>query len=223
MKPSEKESGEFTNWRRKLSDLVDRGVTPSDVMSRTLRASGLKEEEDTWRRPMGNRLLEALVAKKPSVPFLGYHTSDSLPSTARLSAEVSALRKEVAELKDEQRRSKEEIARWARALEQKLDELHGFDARDRSQGPRTNLRDVIVGEIRRRAAAISGVTAAYVNRTGTEFYLTGPEWTPELSEAGARIAVELQEKYAPDGDPMIDGGFLDNAKVDEGAWTKVFP
>jgi hypothetical protein len=135
MNPFEKETGEWTNWGiSELAHLVDRGASPSDVMNRPLRAPGADEVEYNWHMSIGDLLA---LANKPSIPFLGYAPGQPLSSPAVLSAEVSALRREVAELKDEQRRSKEEAVRWARALEQKIDELHGFNAREVPIDPHT--------------------------------------------------------------------------------------
>jgi len=93
--------------------------------------------------------------------------------------------------------------------------------RERQQ-PRT-LLDALIVVVREGATRLVGVTSAYVKPDGREFIITGPEWTEALSEAGANLAVEIQERLAPTGEPYIDGGFveLDNRPVSD--WLMVYP
>ncbi|WP_437546096.1 hypothetical protein WME97_41340 [Sorangium sp. So ce367] len=95
--------------------------------------------------------------------------------------------------------------------------------RDAALGYPNRLHELIAAAIRGRAPKISGVTAAYLSPDGTSFVITGPEWTEELSEAGATLASELQGVYAPHGDPYIDGSFVEGEGRPEELWIKVFP
>jgi len=76
--------------------------------------------------------------------------------------------------------------------------------------------------VQMEAKKIAGVTAAFVRPDGCEFAIVGPDWTPELSEAGADVAVNIQRKLAPNGRPHIDGGYVDGVQHFEN-WIKVFP
>lgn len=64
--------------------------------------------------------------------------------------------------------------------------------------------------VRVAASSIPGVTSAFVTRDGRDFTITGPEWTPELSAAGARLCVAiLQELNPPEGE-WVKGGFSEH-------------
>lgn len=144
MKSTEKKSSDWTDWR--TPGLSGRGKIMNeeptfgslDVLCRAFGIDVEGEEEHSWQQIMRNPHLEA-VRHRHSDPYLGYNPPELTPSvsTVRLSAEVTALRRELVELKDEQRRSKEEHARWVRAIEQKIDELHGFDAQEVRIDPHT--------------------------------------------------------------------------------------
>ena len=92
-----------------------------------------------------------------------------------------------------------------------------------AHGTAMRTHEDIASDIRARASSLTGVTAAYLSPDGARFLLTGPDWTEELSEAGAELAVALQDKYAPSGDPYIEGGFTDGEKRPGAHWVRVFP
>jgi hypothetical protein len=77
--------------------------------------------------------------------------------------------------------------------------------------------------IREESSRIPGVTAAYMQPDGLKFTLAGYAWTSDLSEAGADLAVKLQNELAPDHDIFIDGGFeaLGDRTIE--SWVRVFP
>ena len=74
-----------------------------------------------------------------------------------------------------------------------------------------SLGQRLADEVSEAARQLPGVTSAYVSPDGAGFWLLGPQWTAELSEAGAELAVRLQHALAPDFQPYIDGGFDDAA------------
>lgn len=87
----------------------------------------------------------------------------------------------------------------------------------------SGLRKAIVDGVRDAAVNLAGVTAAFVSPIGTEFLLTGPVWTVDMSSAAAALAVSLQDQHAPDGAEYIFGGFLENAVSPDNTWEQVLP
>lgn len=76
--------------------------------------------------------------------------------------------------------------------------------------------------VRARCADLRGVKAAWMKPDGTEVLMTGPVWTPELSDAGAQLVVDLRDRFAPTCEPLIEGGYMDAVQgVD--SWIKVYP
>lgn len=108
--------------------IEDRGAAELDAVRRALEAKMLTESEDSWEWRVG-RAHHLAFPHRHSDPYLGLREPgfSSPSSNTNLSAEVSALRKEMAELKVAQRRTAEEVARLARVIEQSSAELHGVD------------------------------------------------------------------------------------------------
>jgi hypothetical protein len=68
------------------------------------------------------------------------------------------------------------------------------------------------------------VTAAWMSPDGTDFVLTGPEWTPALARAGARLSVDAQRQLMPGFEQLIEGGYEENiAQDDVPDWIQVYP
>lgn len=64
--------------------------------------------------------------------------------------------------------------------------------------------------VRVAASLIPGVTSAFVARDGRDFTITGPEWTPELSAAGARLCVAILRELSPPEGEWVKGGFSEH-------------
>lgn len=117
------------------------------------------------------------------------------------------------------------LEKRVRALEDRVQELLDGPAAKVTcdQHMPAPLVEAMINTVRLRAATIEGVTGAYVNSNGLEFILTGPTWTEALSEAGATLAIEVQESLAPSGTPYIEGCFIDLDDQPVSDWIKVFP
>lgn len=87
--------------------------------------------------------------------------------------------------------------------------------------PLLSLGQRLADEVSAAASRLPGVEAAYVAPDASGFWLLGPVWTAELSEAGAELAVRLQHTLAPDFSIYIDGGFDDATSPPHG-WLCVF-
>lgn len=83
--------------------------------------------------------------------------------------------------------------------------------------------DTVKSAVRSGARNIKGVAAAYVRPDGFEFIVAGPEWTEELSAAGAELAIKVQDLVAPTGIPYIEGSFVDLDEQPIGEWIQVYP
>jgi type I restriction enzyme M protein len=100
--------------------------------------------------------------------------------------------------------------------------LNGPSITNGTHRPAEQFVDAVTRVIRERCATLSDVAAAWVKPDGTDFILTGEIWTPELSEVGADLVIELRDKFAPTCEPLIEGGYMDGVRPVEG-WVKVYP
>ena len=117
-----------------------------------------------------------------------------------------------------------------RALEERLAELSSRQleqteraAQSATSQPPYAFLEALISEVRARASELDGVTSAYVKPDGRSFILGGPEWSEALSEAGATLAIKVQQRLAPTGDPYIEGGFIDIGDRAIPDWLKVYP
>lgn len=115
------------------------------------------------------------------------------------------------------------LASHARRLEQLEASLYYSEQNKNTVRQLQDLPQTLATRLREEAQRINGVTTAYVHPDGRRFMLAGPEWTPELSEAGADLAIRLQSELIPLGNMVIEGGYEAlGDHVIEG-WLRVFP
>lgn len=87
----------------------------------------------------------------------------------------------------------------------------------------SSLFERVAPLVRVAAAAIPGVTGAFVARDGSDFVITGPEWDEKLSRAGAALCVAILEELQPSEGEWIHGSYSERAEELPPNYEWVFP